>query len=109
MSDPLLSPSPLAALLAVQPGAVVSRALVKKTVGTVTLFAFDAGEGLSEHSAPHEALVVGVEGEAAVTVSGAEMRVNAGDVLRLPAGAPHALVAKSPFKMLLVMLRDPAK
>jgi quercetin dioxygenase-like cupin family protein len=102
------TPRPLAGLVDVQPGAVVSRALVKRPTGTVTLFAFDVGEGLSEHTAPFEALVIGVEGSASVTLAGAEHIVNVGDLLRLPPRAPHALRALTPFKMLLVMMRDPA-
>lgn len=103
-----VSPSPLAALVDVQPGAVVSRALVKRPTGTVTLFAFDMGEGLSEHAAPFEALIIGVEGSASVTLLGEEHQVKAGDLLRLPPRAAHALRAVTPFKMLLVMMRDPA-
>lgn len=102
------SPSSLAGLVDVQPGAVVSRALVKRPTGTVTLFAFDVGEGLLEHTTPFEALIIGVEGTATVTMLGAEHVVNPGELLRLPPRAPHALRALTPFKMLLVMMRDPA-
>ena len=98
----------LSGLVDVQPGAVVSRALVKRPTGTVTLFAFDAGEGLSEHAAPFEALIFGVEGSASVTLLGTEHLVHTGEILRLPPRAPHALRALTPFKMLLVMMRDPA-
>jgi quercetin dioxygenase-like cupin family protein len=99
---------PLASLIDLQPGAVVSRALIKRPTGTVTLFAFDQGEGLSEHTAPFEALVVGIEGSGEVTLLGNTHPVHAGDLLRLPPRAPHAVRALTPFKMLLVMMRDPA-
>lgn len=96
---------PLGDLVALQPGAVVSRTLVKTGGGTVTVFAFDSGEALSEHSAPFDALVIGVEGEAEVSISKVPYRVKAGDLLRLPAGEPHALKALAPFKMILVMVK----
>ena len=96
---------PFAALVDYQPGAVVSRTLVKKEKGTVTAFAFDAGEGLSEHTAPFDALVLGVDGEAVVSIAGTPHRVTAGHLLRLPAGLPHAVKAPTRFKMLLVMIR----
>ncbi len=98
--------SRLADLVAVQPGAVVSRMLLKTRGGNVTLFAFGAGEGLSEHTTPHEALVVLVEGEADVTVGGATYRMGAGQTIHLPAGVPHAVQAATDFKMLLVMLKS---
>jgi quercetin dioxygenase-like cupin family protein len=96
----------LADLVQHQPGAVISRTIIKKPTGTVTAFAFDAGEGLSEHTAAYDALVVGVEGEATITIAGNPFKFSAGHVLRLPAGKPHALSAVSPFKMLLVMIRE---
>jgi len=92
-------------LVAFQPGAVVSRTVVQKAAGTVTVFAFGAGEGLSEHTAPFDALVLGLEGEADISISGAPHRVGPGGLLKLPAGQPHAIAAMSPFKMLLVMIR----
>lgn len=95
----------LAGLVAYQPGAVVSRTLVKTPAGTVTLFAFDAGEGLSEHTAPYDALVVNVEGEAELHVAGTAARLTAGQAMRLPAHQPHAVKALTPFKMLLIMIR----
>jgi quercetin dioxygenase-like cupin family protein len=105
-SVPLPSgPVPLPDLVALQPGAVVSRTLVKTGGGTVTAFAFDAGEALSEHSAPFDALVIGVEGEAEVSISKIPHRVKAGDLLRLPANEPHGLKAVTPFKMILVMVK----
>lgn len=93
-------------LVDVQAGGVVSRTIVKKKTGTVTAFAFDADEGLSEHSTPFDALVMDLEGEAEITISGKPHRLNAGDVLKLPAGEPHAVKAVTPFKMLLIMIRE---
>lgn len=105
-SDPLPpAPVPLTEIVAFQSGAVVSRTLVKTGGGTVTAFAFDAGEALSEHSAPFDALVIGVEGTAEVTISKSPHRVAAGDLLRLPANEPHGLKAQTPFKMILVMVK----
>ncbi len=104
-ADFLSAPEPVLGLIEVQPGAVVSRTVMKERSGSVTLFAFDAGEGLSEHSTPHEALVVGLDGEADVTIGGVAALVTAGQALRLPASVPHAVRARSPFRMLLVMLR----
>jgi quercetin dioxygenase-like cupin family protein len=92
-------------LVEYQPGAVVSRTLIKKSAGTVTAFAFDAGEGLSEHTAPYDALVLGIDGEAEISIAGVDHRVSVGQLLRLPAGRPHAVKALTPFKMLLVMIR----
>ncbi len=94
-----------AALVAIQTGSVISRTILKKTAGTVTAFAFDAGEGLSEHTTPFDALLMGLEGEAEITISGRPHRVKAGDILRLPAGEPHAVKAVTPFKMLLIMIK----
>ena len=98
-------PNPLRDLVAYQEGAVVSRALLAKETGTITLFAFDAGQGLSEHTAPYEALVILLEGEADITVSGRRFHLRADDTLLLPARQPHAVHAATRFKMLLVMLR----
>lgn len=88
-----------------QDGAVVSRTLIKRSAGTVTFFAFAAGEELSEHTAPYDALVEVVEGEAEVTVAGQTQRMVAGQAIILPANEPHALRAKQRFKMLLTMIR----
>jgi quercetin dioxygenase-like cupin family protein len=96
----------LADLAQYQTGTVVSRTLVKKPTGTVTVFAFDAGEGLSEHTAPFDALVVLIDGEADITIAGTVYRVRAGQLLRLPANRPHALKAVQRFKMLLIMIRE---
>jgi quercetin dioxygenase-like cupin family protein len=92
-------------LVEYQTGSVVSRTLIKKPAGTVTAFAFDAGEGLSEHTAPYDALVLGVDGEAEISIAGVAHRVSVGQLLELPAGRPHAVRAITRFKMLLVMVR----
>ena len=89
-----------------QDGAVVSREIIKKPTGTVTLFAFDLGEGLSEHTAPFDALVQVLEGEAEITVAGKTHRVSGGEMILLPAGQPHALKAVQRFKMMLTMIRS---
>jgi quercetin dioxygenase-like cupin family protein len=95
----------LAGLVEFGPGAVVSRTLVKRGTGTVTLFAFDAGQGLSEHTAPFDALVQVLEGEAEVVLGGKAHRLAGGDAILMPADVPHALAAVRPFKMLLTMIR----
>jgi quercetin dioxygenase-like cupin family protein len=95
----------LAELVAYQDGAVVSRTLVKKEQGTVTLFAFDAGEGLSEHTAPYDALVQVLAGQADITVGAKRIRARAGQLVIMPAHEPHALHAPERFKMMLVMVR----
>ena len=89
-----------------QDGAVVSREIVRKPSGSMTLFAFDAGEGLSEHTAPFDALVQVLEGGADIMVSGQPHRVAGGEMILLPAGQPHALKAVQRFKMLLTMIRS---
>ncbi len=95
----------LSSMIAVQPKAVVSHTLVNKPAGTITLFAFDAGEGLSEHTAPYDALVHVIDGEAKIRISASEHDVRAGQIILLPANQPHALTAATPFKMLLTMIR----
>jgi len=89
-----------------QDGAVVSREIVKKPTGNVTLFAFDEGQGLSEHTAPFDALAQVVEGEAEITISGQPHRVLGGEMILMPAGQPHALKAIKRFKMILTMIRS---
>jgi quercetin dioxygenase-like cupin family protein len=96
----------LAGLVAYQPGAVVSRQVIAKPTGTVTLFAFDKGEGLSEHSAPFDALVNVLDGQAEITISGKPHRLAAGDAIIMPANEPHALKALERLKMLLVMVKS---
>lgn len=94
-------------LVAYQAGAVVSREIVRKKTGSVTAFAFDQGEGLSEHTAPFDALVHVVDGVAEITVGGEPHRVSQGELILMPANVPHALKAVERFKMLLVMIREP--
>jgi quercetin dioxygenase-like cupin family protein len=100
------TPAPLADLVAYQDDAIVSRTLLGKKAGTVTLFAFGAGQGLSEHSTPFDALLLVVEGAMEVTISGTPHALEAGDLLRLPADEPHAVHTAEPSKMLLVMIRE---
>ncbi len=98
-------PIPQTDLVQYQTGSVVSRTLIKKTMGTVTAFAFDAGEGLSEHTSPFDALILMTDGEAEIAVSGVPHRVKAADIIMLPAHQPHAVRALTKFKMILVMIR----
>jgi len=96
---------PLGELLEYQDGSIVSRVLLKNNGGTVTLFAFDLGEGLSEHTAPFEALVFVIDGEAEVEIAGRAYSVRTGETITLPANIPHAVKAATRFKMLLTMIR----
>lgn len=93
-------------LLDYQEASVVSRMIVNKKVGTVTLFAFDEGQGLSEHTAPFDALVHILDGEAEVAISGKTSLVKADEMIIVPANEPHALKALERFKMLLIMIRS---
>ncbi len=95
----------LADLVAYQDGAVVSRTVIDKKVGTVTLFAFDQGQGLSEHTAPYDALVYIIDGEAEVTISARPLHLASGEMVIMPADEPHALCAIRRFKMMLIMIR----
>lgn len=95
----------LRGLVEYQEGSVVSRTIVDKDVGTVTLFAFDEGEGLSEHTAPYDALVVDLEGEVEIRIAGKRSLLKEGDMMIMPANKPHALKALTRFKMMLVMIR----
>jgi len=92
-------------LLQYQDGSIVSRVLLKNKGGTVTLFAFDIGEGLSEHTAPFDALVVVTDGEADIEIAGESFKVRQGETMILPANRPHAVRATTKFKMLLIMIR----
>lgn len=92
-------------MLQYQDGSIVSRVLLKNKGGTVTLFAFDTGEGLSEHTAPFDALVVVTDGEAEVEIAGESFKVRQGETIILPANLPHAVKATTRFKMLLIMIR----
>jgi len=96
----------LADLVNYQEGAVVSRTLLKRATGTVTLFAFDEGQGLSEHTAPFDAVAHLLAGEAEIAVSGKPLRTKAGEAVLMPTNQPHSLKALSKFKMLLTMIRS---
>lgn len=114
MADPTTSESAeppvtvlnTAGLVAYQPGGIVSRQILKKATGNITLFAFDEGQELTEHTSPFEALVQAVEGEADITVGGEAHRVRGGEMIVLPARVPHAVRSLSRFKMLLTMIRS---
>lgn len=92
-------------LIGYQEGSVVSRTLVDSKAGTVTLFAFDQGQGLSEHTAPFDAMVHVLEGETRITIAGEASDLKAGDMIIMPANEPHAVHASERFKMLLIMVR----
>jgi len=91
--------------VAYQKGAIVSKTLVEKETGTVTLFAFDQGQALSEHTAPFDALVQVTDGRAEIRIAGEPFQVEAGEMLIMPANKSHALMAPIPFKMMLTMIR----
>ena len=86
-------------------GSVVSKTLIKKDIGNVTLFAFDAGQGLSEHTAPFDALVYIIDGKAQVVIDSKEYTLDNGEMIMMPANKPHSLKAIEKFKMVLVMIR----
>lgn len=106
MSDHLPEVLNLTKILQVQTGAVVSRTLINQKTGTVTLFAFDKDEGLSEHTTPFDASVYVLEGVMKITISSNPYELKAGDLIIMPANQPHALEAITPAKMLLVMIRS---
>lgn len=93
-------------LIDYQEGSVVSREIVRKETGTVTIFAFDKGEGLSEHSAPFDAMVQIVDGTALITIGGEENTVKKGEMIIMPANVPHALHAVEKYKMILTMIKS---
>ncbi|MCX6152932.1 MAG: cupin domain-containing protein [Candidatus Kapabacteria bacterium] len=96
----------LASLVTIGDGAVVSRTVIKKPTGTVTVFGFDAGEGLSEHTAPFDAMVYVLDGEVDITISGASYNLKTGDTIVMPAGEPHGMKAITKYKMLLIMIKN---
>lgn len=104
---PTDSASVLSELVDIAPGAIVSRVLASTTGGTVTLFAFDSGQGLSEHTAPFDALVQLLDGELELKIGGVEVVLKPGEIVRMPANVPHALHAADPSRMVLTMLREP--
>ncbi|HOK29318.1 MAG TPA: cupin domain-containing protein [bacterium] len=99
-------PVSLKELVNYQEGAVVSRTIIDKKTGTVTLFAFDKEQGLSEHTAPFDALAYIIEGEVDVIISGKSYQLKEGEMIIMPANQPHALRAVERFKMILIMIRD---
>jgi quercetin dioxygenase-like cupin family protein len=88
-----------------QQGAIVSKEIVKENTGTVTLFAFDSGQGLSEHTAPFDALVYILDGKATILISGKEYNLKKGNMIIMPANKPHSVKAEEKFKMMLVMIK----
>lgn len=100
------APALLADLVAYQDGSVVSKTLINKKTGTVTLFAFDKGQGLSEHTAPFDAMVYVLDGAADISIAGNSIRVHTGEMVIMPATIPHALSAVERFKMMLTMIRS---
>ncbi len=98
--------STLIGLVDYQEGSVVSRTIIDKKAGTITLFAFDENQGLSEHTAPYDAMVQVLDGEAEVTIEGKPVDLKAGEITIMPANKPHALKAKTRFKMLLTMIKS---
>jgi quercetin dioxygenase-like cupin family protein len=95
----------IAALVDYQSGTVVSRTIIERDTGTVTVFAFDQGQGLSEHTAPFDALVQIIDGQAIITIDGQSNKLKSGEAIIMPANHPHALRAADRFKMVLVMIR----
>ena len=106
LEDIIARPIDMVSLVDYQTGSVISRTIIKKPTGTVTLFAFDEGEGLSEHTAPFDALVYILDGEAEVTIGGRPLVAGAGEMVIMPADQPHSLKAIKRFKMALVMIRS---
>src|SRR5208283_2792344 len=98
--------SNLEGLIDYQEGSVVSRTIIEKKTGTITLFAFDENQGLSEHTAPYDAMIQVLDGEVEVTISGKPLKLKQGEMVILPANEPHALTAKTKFKMLLTMIKS---
>ncbi|GMV64633.1 MAG: cupin domain-containing protein [Candidatus Omnitrophica bacterium] len=98
--------STLADMVQYHTGSIVSRALISKKTGIVTLFAFDGGQSLSEHTSPFDAMVNILDGVAEITISGTSFKVSQGEAILMPAGEPHALSAPQPFKMMLVMIKS---
>lgn len=99
-------PARLVDLVDYQQGSVVSRTIVGKLTGTVTLFAFDEGQGLSEHTAPYDAMACVLDGEAEIVISGKPLHLKEGETVIMPANDPHAVNALKRFKMMLIMIRS---
>lgn len=105
--QPIDTPQPLADLIAYQPGSVVSRVILRNEGGVMTLFAFAEGEGLTEHSSPHDATVLILDGSVRISVGDADHEVAEGEILHLPASVPHTLHGGGAFKMLLTLMKNP--
>ena len=101
----LAKPVVLAQLIDYADDSVVSKTIIDKPVGTITLFAFDERQGLSEHTAPYDAVVQVLDGRALLTIAGKQITVSAGELIIMPANVPHAVAAEEKFKMLLIMIR----
>lgn len=93
-------------LVAYQDGSIVSRTIIDKDTGTVTLFAFDTGQGLSEHTAPFDAMVFVIDGEVELTIAGKKLVLKQGEITIIPACKPHTVKAPGRLKMLLIMIRS---
>jgi len=106
MKDFLAEPLKLKSLVAYQKHSVVSKQILNKRTGSLTLFAFAKGEGLSEHTAPYDASVMILDGNARVVIGGKARKLKKGEMVIMPAGVPHSLKAAEPFKMLLIMIRS---
>jgi quercetin dioxygenase-like cupin family protein len=102
----LAKPVNLAALIDYADDSIVSKTIIDKSVGTITLFAFDTGQKLSEHTAPYDAVVQVLDGKAALTIGGKYIGVSAGQLIIMPANVPHAVAADEKCKMMLIMIRD---
>jgi len=105
MNDLIGKVKEMSALVDYQKGSVVSKAIIDKKQGTVTLFAFDKGEGLSEHTASFDAIAYIIDGTAEITINGNPNLVNRGELIIMPADKPHSLKAREKFKMLLIMIK----
>ncbi|HUT31772.1 MAG TPA: cupin domain-containing protein [Sedimentisphaerales bacterium] len=99
----------LADLIEYASDSIVSKTILDKTAGTITLFAFDKGQRLSEHQTPYDAVVQVIEGRAAITIGGKQVNVSAGEIIIMPGNVPHAVAAEHKFKMLLTMIRTQDK
>ena len=99
-------PESLAALVGYGEDSIVSKTILDKCAGTITLFAFDKGQSLSEHTSPYDAVVQVIEGRAQLTIAGKDINAEAGQLIVMPANVPHNVTASERFKMLLIMIRD---
>jgi len=106
METLLAKPWKISSMVEYQDGSIISREIVRKEAGTITLFAFDAGQGLSEHTAPFDAVVQILDGEAEINISGEPINAGIGEMVIMPANEPHSLKAEKRFKMLLTMIKS---